>query len=215
MADTQTNTEPKKAKKPPAPKDDAPKVKKPRVASDYKARLRAHFEDVVRPELTKQFGYKNRMQVPMITKVVLNMGIGEGVADRKKVDQAAGDLSLIAGQKAVITMSRKSIANYKLRDGQAIGCKVTLRKTRMYDFVDRLVNIALLRRPRQLQHRHQGIYHFPGNRLRQSRRYLGHGHHRLHQRAHRRRGARLAGCISIPVPAVRGVSATSNAEIRS
>jgi len=77
--------------------------------------------------------------------VVLNMGIGEGVADRKKVDQAAGDLSLIAGQKAVITMSRKSIANYKLRDGQAIGCKVTLRKQRMYDFLDRLVNIALPR----------------------------------------------------------------------
>jgi large subunit ribosomal protein L5 len=145
MADTQQNPEPKKAKKPPAPKDDAPKVKKPRVASDYKARLRAHFEEVIRPELTKQFGYKNRMQVPMITKVVLNMGIGEGVADRKKVDQAAGDLSMIAGQKAVITMSRKSIATYKLRDGQAIGCKVTLRKTRMYDFIDRLVNIALPR----------------------------------------------------------------------
>jgi len=95
--------------------------------------------------LTKQFGYKNRMQVPTITKVVLNMGIGEGVADRKKVDQAANDLTLIAGQKAVITKSRKSIANYKLRDGQAIGCKVTLRKTRMFDFVDRLVNIALPR----------------------------------------------------------------------
>jgi large subunit ribosomal protein L5 len=145
MADTQTKTEPKKAKKPAAPKDEAPKVKKPRVASDYKARLRAHFEDVVRPELTKQFSYKNRMQVPMITKVVLNMGIGEGVADRKKVDAAAADLSQIAGQKAVITLSRKSIANYKLRDGQAIGCKVTLRKTRMYDFIDRLVNIALPR----------------------------------------------------------------------
>ena len=145
MADTQTNTEPKKAKKPPAPKDAAPKVKKARVASDYKARLRAHFDEVIRPELIKQFGYKNLMQVPTITKVVLNMGIGEGVADRKKVDQAAGDLSMIAGQKAVITMSRKSIANYKLRDGQAIGCKVTLRKTRMYDFVDRLVNIALPR----------------------------------------------------------------------
>jgi large subunit ribosomal protein L5 len=85
------------------------------------------------------------MQVPMITKVVLNMGIGEGVADRKKVDSAAADLSQIAGQKAVITMSRKSIANYKLRDGQAIGCKVTLRKTRMYDFIDRLVTIALPR----------------------------------------------------------------------
>src|SRR5471030_3044582 len=145
MADTQTNSEPKKAKKPPAPKDDAPEVKKPRVASDYKARLRAHFEDVIRPELTKQFGYKNRMQVLNITKVVLNMGIGEGVADRKKVDSAANDLAMIAGQKAVITKSRKSIANYKLRDGQAIGCKVTLRKTRMYDFIDRLVNIALPR----------------------------------------------------------------------
>jgi large subunit ribosomal protein L5 len=145
MADPQQNPEPKKAKKPPAAKDQAPKVKKPRVPSDYKARLRAHFEEVVRPELTKQFGYKNRMQVPTITKVVLNMGIGEGVADRKKVDQAANDLTLIAGQKAVITKSRKSIANYKLRDGQAIGCKVTLRKTRMFDFVDRLVNIALPR----------------------------------------------------------------------
>jgi large subunit ribosomal protein L5 len=146
MADTQENTETKKPKQPKAAKEaEGPKVKKPRVASDYKPRLRAHFDDVVRPELTKQFGYKNRMQVPMITKVVLNMGIGEGVADRKKVDQAAGDLSLIAGQKAVITMSRKSIATYKLRDGQAIGCKVTLRKARMYDFVDRLVNIVLPR----------------------------------------------------------------------
>ena len=95
--------------------------------------------------MTKQFEYKNTMQVPMITKVVLNMGIGEGVADRKKVDQAAGDLALIAGQKPVITKSRKSIATYKLRDGQAIGCKVTLRKTRMYDFIDRLINIALPR----------------------------------------------------------------------
>jgi large subunit ribosomal protein L5 len=145
MADTQTNTEPKKPKKPPVAKDDSPKVKKPRVASDYVARLRTHYEQVVREELTKKFGYKNRMQVPMITKVVLNMGIGEGVADRKKVDQAAGDLALIAGQKPVITKSRKSIATYKLRDGQAIGCKVTLRKTRMYDFIDRLVNIALPR----------------------------------------------------------------------
>jgi large subunit ribosomal protein L5 len=145
LADTRPNPEPKKAKKPPAAKDAAPKVKKPRVASDYKARLRTHFEEVIRAELTKQFGYKNRMQVPVITKVVLNMGIGEGVADRKKVDSAANDLSLIAGQKCVITKSRKSIANYKLRDGQAIGCKVTLRKTRMYDFVDRLVNIALPR----------------------------------------------------------------------
>jgi large subunit ribosomal protein L5 len=124
----------------------APKeAKKPRERSDYKARLKTQFDTVIREQLTKQFGYKNKMQVPVITKVVLNMGIGEGVADRKKVDGAAADLSLIAGQKAVITKSRKSIATYKLRDGQAIGCKVTLRKARMYDFIDRLVNIALPR----------------------------------------------------------------------
>jgi large subunit ribosomal protein L5 len=143
----QENTEPK-VKKPKVAKPaegDAPKVKKARVASDYVARLTTHYEKVIRAEMTKQFGYKNAMQVPKITKVVLNMGIGEGVADRKKVDQAAGDLALIAGQKPVITKSRKSIATYKLRDGQAIGTKVTLRKTRMYDFIDRLVNIALPR----------------------------------------------------------------------
>jgi large subunit ribosomal protein L5 len=83
--------------------------------------------------------------VPVITKVVLNMGIGEGVADRKKVENAANDLAMISGQKPVVTKARKSIATYKLRDGQAIGCKVTLRKARMYDFLDRLVNIALPR----------------------------------------------------------------------
>jgi large subunit ribosomal protein L5 len=124
----------------------APKeARKPRERSDYVPRLKTHFEQVVREQLSKQLNYTNRMQVPKITKIVLNMGIGEGVADRKKVDNAAGDLSMIAGQKAVITKSRKSIATYKLRDGQAIGCKVTLRKARMYDFLDRLVNIALPR----------------------------------------------------------------------
>ncbi len=156
MADTQQNQQPKQPKQPKPPQgapkaakeakgDGAPKVKKPRVPSDYKARLRDQFEQTIRSALTQQFGYKNRMQVPVITKVVLNMGIGEGVADRKKVDSAAADLSMIAGQKAVVTKSRKSIATYKLRDGQAIGCKVTLRKTRMYDFIDRLINIALPR----------------------------------------------------------------------
>jgi large subunit ribosomal protein L5 len=124
----------------------APKeARKPRERSDYVPRLKTQFEQVMREQLSKQFNYTNRMQVPKITKVVLNMGIGEGVADRKKVDNAAHDLSLIAGQKAVITKSRKSIATYKLRDGQAIGCKVTLRKARMYEFLDRLVNIALPR----------------------------------------------------------------------
>jgi large subunit ribosomal protein L5 len=108
-------------------------------------RLRTHFDEVVRKALTEQFGYKNPMQVPAIQKVVLNMGVGEGVADRKKVEQAAADLTQIVGQKAVITKARKSIATYKLRDGQPIGCKVTLRKSRMYEFLDRLVNIALPR----------------------------------------------------------------------
>ena len=108
-------------------------------------RLKTYFEDVIRAKLTKEFGYKNRMEVPVLEKVVINMGIGEGVNDRKKVEQAATDLALIAGQKAVITKARKSIATYKLRDGQAIGCKVTLRKARMYEFLDRLINIALPR----------------------------------------------------------------------
>jgi large subunit ribosomal protein L5 len=122
-----------------------PKAKAPRTPSDYKPRLRAKYDEEIRSHLREKFAYKNPMQVPTITKIVLNMGIGEGVADRKKVDNAAQDLSMIAGQKAVITKSRKSIATYKLRDGQAIGCKVTLRKQRMYDFLDRLVNIALPR----------------------------------------------------------------------
>jgi large subunit ribosomal protein L5 len=119
--------------------------KKPRQKSDYVARLKTMYESEIRPKLTKDRGYTNPFQVPKITKIVLNMGIGEGVADRKKVDNAAADLTMIAGQKAVITKSRKSIATYKLRDGQAIGCKVTLRKARMYDFLDRLVTIALPR----------------------------------------------------------------------
>lgn len=108
-------------------------------------RLRTYYEEVVRPQLAKEFGYKNPMEVPRLDKIVINMGIGEGVADRKKVESAAADLSLIAGQKAVITKARKSIATFKVRAGQPIGCKVTLRKGRMYEFVDRLVNIALPR----------------------------------------------------------------------
>ena len=120
-----------------------PKARKPEER--VTPRLRTYFDEVVRKKLADEFGYKNRLQVPMIEKVVINMGIGEGVNDRKKVEAAANDLSLIAGQKAVITKARKSIATFKVRDGQAIGCKVTLRKTRMYEFVDRLINIALPR----------------------------------------------------------------------
>ena len=109
------------------------------------SRLRKQFDEVIRKKLMEQFGYKNPMQVPRIDKVVLNMGVGEAVNDRKKVDLEAADMAAIAGQKAVITHARKSIATYKLRENQPIGCKVTLRRTRMYEFLDRLVNIALPR----------------------------------------------------------------------
>jgi large subunit ribosomal protein L5 len=141
----QTGHKPEKGDKP-AKGDAAPRPPKARKPEErVTPRLRTHFDDVVRKKLADQFGYKNRMQVPVIKKVVINMGIGEGVNDRKKVEAAANDLSLIAGQKAVITKARKSIATFKVRDGQPIGCKVTLRKTRMYEFVDRLINIALPR----------------------------------------------------------------------
>jgi large subunit ribosomal protein L5 len=119
----------------------AERAPEPRVP----ARLKVQFDEAIRGKLAEQFGYKNRFQLPVLDKIVINMGIGEGVADRKKVESAAADLALIAGQKAVITKARKSIATYKLRDGQAIGCKVTLRKARMYEFLDRLINIALPR----------------------------------------------------------------------
>jgi len=126
--------------------DAAPPPAKPAKPEErVTPRLRTYFDEVVRKKLADEFGYKNRQQVPVIEKVVINMGIGEGVNDRKKVEAAANDLSLIAGQKAVITKARKSIATFKVRDGQPIGCKVTLRKTRMYEFVDRLINIALPR----------------------------------------------------------------------
>jgi len=111
----------------------------------YVPRLRAQFDKEIRGKLVEQFGYTNALQVPVLEKVVLNMGIGEAVNDRKKVELAAADLALIAGQKPVVTHSRKAIATFKLREGQAIGAKVTLRKSKMYDFVDRLVNIALPR----------------------------------------------------------------------
>ena len=128
-----------------AAKGDAARRKARKPEERVTPRLKTHFEEVVRKKLADEFGYKNRQQVPVIEKVVINMGIGEGVNDRKKVEAAASDLGLIAGQKAVITKARKSIATFKVRDGQAIGCKVTLRKTRMYEFVDRLINIALPR----------------------------------------------------------------------
>jgi large subunit ribosomal protein L5 len=108
-------------------------------------RLQEHYDKVVKPALMQEFGYKNAMQVPKLEKIVINMGVGEGTQDGKKVDAAANDLAVISGQKPVITRAKKSIATFKLRENLAIGCKVTLRRQRMYEFLDRLINIALPR----------------------------------------------------------------------
>ncbi len=108
-------------------------------------RLKEHYETVVRPALAKEFGYDNPMQLPRIDKVVINMGVGKAVQDSKKVQSAVKDLTAISGQKPVITRAKKSIAAFKLRQGMPIGCKVTLRRDRMYEFLDRLITIALPR----------------------------------------------------------------------
>jgi len=113
--------------------------------AQYEPRLKKQFRDTIAAEMIKEFGYKNALEVPRIDKIVINMGIGEAVADSKKVQSALGDLAKIAGQKPAVTKSRKSIATYKLREGMPIGGKVTLRKQRMYEFLDRLVNVALPR----------------------------------------------------------------------
>ena len=113
--------------------------------AQYEPRLKKQYRDTIAPEMIKEFGYKNALEVPRIDKIVLNMGIGEAVADSKKVQSALGDLAKIAGQKPAVTKSRKSIATYKLREGMPIGGKVTLRQQRMYEFLDRLVNVALPR----------------------------------------------------------------------
>ena len=109
------------------------------------SRLREIYEKEIVPELIKEFGYKNALEVPKLDKIVLNMGVGEAVADKKKLDSAAADLTAIAAQKSVITHAKKSIATYRLREGQPIGCKVTLRGKRMYDFLDKLITVALPR----------------------------------------------------------------------
>ena len=109
------------------------------------ARLQEHYRDVVRGALTERFGYSNPMRVPKLDKIVLNMGVGEATADAKKLQAAISEMTLISGQKPAVCRARKSVANFKLREGMAIGCKVTLRGRRMYEFLDRLVNIALPR----------------------------------------------------------------------
>ncbi len=110
-----------------------------------KPRLQAHYEEVVRATLQKEFNYTNTMRVPRLEKIVLNMGVGEAAADQKKLDAAVAEMALISGQKPVKTVAKKAIAGFKIRKGLPIGCKVTLRSARMYEFLDRLVTIALPR----------------------------------------------------------------------
>ncbi len=109
------------------------------------ARLQEHYETVVKPSLMTQFKYDNPMKTPRLRKIVLNMGVGEAIADSKRLTAAVDDMTRIAGQKPVVTRAKKSVASFKLREGMKIGCMVTLRRTRMYEFLDRLVNIALPR----------------------------------------------------------------------
>jgi len=109
------------------------------------ARLQEHYRKTVVPKLSEKFGYKNPMQVPRITKITLNMGVGEATADKKVIENAVADMTKIAGQKPIITKAKKSISTFKIRDGYPVGCKVTLRRHQMYEFLDRLINISLPR----------------------------------------------------------------------
>jgi large subunit ribosomal protein L5 len=115
------------------------------MADAYTPKMRKLYDDSIVKAMTEKFGYKNRMEVPKIEKIVINMGVGEATQDKKKVEQAASEMEAIAGQKPVITKAKKSIAQFKLREGMPIGCKVTLRRERMYEFLDRLITIALPR----------------------------------------------------------------------
>lgn len=134
----------KAAKEPKANTTAAAKQGKPARPS-APARMGLHYQETVSRELAKKFGYTSPMQVPRIEKIVVNMGVGEAVADKKIMDNAVSDLTKIAGQKPLVTKARKAIANFKIREGYPVGCKVTLRGARMYEFLDRLVNIALPR----------------------------------------------------------------------
>jgi large subunit ribosomal protein L5 len=148
---------PKEARQPSAPKQpkqprearEAPEQKEPKEKRPERPapvpRLQVHYRDAVVKQLMQQFGYKSTMQVPRIEKIVLNMGVGEAVADKKIMDHAVADMTKISGQKPLVTVARKSIAVYKVREGYPVGCKVTLRGRRMYEFLDRLVSIAMPR----------------------------------------------------------------------
>jgi large subunit ribosomal protein L5 len=138
---------PKQAKQPKQARDSGAEAAVDERPSGPKepARLQTIYRDQVMKDLTQQFGYKTPMQVPRIEKIVLNMGVGEAIADKKIMDNAVSDMQKIAGQKPLVTNARKSVANFKIREGYPIGCKVTLRGARMYEFLDRLVNVAMPR----------------------------------------------------------------------
>jgi large subunit ribosomal protein L5 len=123
----------------------AAKVGKSAASPPEPTRLAVFYAEVIRPRLVEEFGYKNPMEVPKLEKIVINMGVGEAAGDQKKLDAAVADLTAIAGQRPVRTKAKKAIAGFKIREGQLIGCKVTLRKARMFEFLDRLVNVAMPR----------------------------------------------------------------------
>jgi large subunit ribosomal protein L5 len=134
-----------KAEKAEAPKPEKVAENPSKVPAGYKPRLKSDYEDRIVKAMTEKFGYKNRLEVPRLEKIVVNMGVGDATQDKKRVETAAAEMQQIAGQKPVITKAKKSIAQFKLREGMPIGCKVTLRRDRMYEFLDRLVTIALPR----------------------------------------------------------------------
>jgi len=134
-----------KVEKAEAPKPERVADQPSRVPVGYKPRLKADYEDRIVKSMTEKFGYKNKLEVPRLEKIVINMGVGEATQDKKRVETAAAEMQAISGQKPVITKAKKSIAQFKLREGMPIGCKVTLRRERMYEFLDRLVTIALPR----------------------------------------------------------------------
>jgi len=127
------------------PQAEAPAGKPSKVSKDYKPRLKADYDERIVKAMTDKFGYKNRLEVPKLEKIIINMGVGEATQDKKRVETAAAEMQQISGQKPVITKAKKSIAQFKLREGMPIGCKVTLRRDRMFEFLDRLVTIALPR----------------------------------------------------------------------
>jgi large subunit ribosomal protein L5 len=169
------------------------------MADKYVPRQKKAYEERIAKAMTEKFGYKNPLEIPRLDKITLNMGVGEASQDKKKVQTAAEEMALIAGQKPVITKAKKSIAQFKLREGMPIGCKVTLRRDRMYEFLDRLVTIAMprirdfrgpqspfVRRARQLCDGSQGADRVPRDQLRQDREGARDGHHRHHHRQDRR-----------------------------